>query len=211
MAPNCHQTVTGDLNKDGWGHVSPCFKWSERLDSNQRPLTPQIALNSQVLENATAFSRNKAPFSVFVLVQTVTNCHRTLSVLSAAALSLLLLAAPKVGPLHVTASDATALVTSAAKKHRVPVSFALKMAKIESGVRCGNHNRRTSASGPLQVVRGTARAVGYRGDIRKASCAVQTEYGMRALAMCWRASKGRASLAKRCHQVGISAVYGRRR
>jgi len=61
------------------------------------------------------------------------------------------------------------------------------------------------------VIRGTARAMGYKGDIRKASCATQTEYGMKALAMCWRAAKGSAALAKRCHQVGISAVYGKRK
>ena len=53
--------------------------------------------------------------------------------------------------------------------------------------------------------------MGYRGHIRSANCATQTEYGMRALAMCWRAAKGNASLARRCHQQGISAVYGRRR
>ncbi len=114
-------------------------------------------------------------------------------------------------PIPAGASDATSLVTSAAHRHGVPVSFALKMAKIESGIRCGNHNRRSSASGPLQVTKGTARAMGYRGHIRNASCATQTEYGMRALAMCWRAAKGRPDLARRCHQHGISAVYGKRR
>lgn len=109
------------------------------------------------------------------------------------------------------ASDATSLVAAAAKRHGVPASFALHMAKLESGVKCGVHNRRSSASGPLQVVRGTARAMGYRGDIRRASCAVQTEYGVKALAMCWRAAKGRPALAKRCHQQGISAIYRRRK
>lgn len=115
------------------------------------------------------------------------------------------------GILPAGATDATSLVTSAARKHGVPVTFALRMAKIESGVRCHNHNRRSSASGPLQVTKGTAQAMGYRGHIRRASCATQTEYGMRALAMCWRAAKGRPALAKRCHQVGISVIYGTKR
>ena len=118
---------------------------------------------------------------------------------------------PNPGPVHATASDATHLVTSEARRQGVPVGFALKMARIESGIRCHNHNKRSSASGPLQVLRGTARSMGYRGDIRRASCATQTHYGMRHLAMCWRAAKGRPALAKRCHQQGISAVYGRRR
>lgn len=123
----------------------------------------------------------------------------------------LLATAPERSTASAIASDATHLVTSEARRQGVPVGFALKMAKIESGVRCHNHNKRSSASGPLQVLRGTARSMGYRGDIRRASCATQTHYGMRHLAMCWRAAKGRAALAKRCHQQGISAVYGRRR
>ena len=114
-------------------------------------------------------------------------------------------------PNTAQASDATALVSAAARRHGVPVAFALRMAKIESGIKCGVHNSRSSASGPVQVTRGTARAMGYRGNIRTASCATQTEYGMKALAMCWRASNGRPALARRCHQVGISAVYGRHR
>lgn len=123
--------------------------------------------------------------------------------------SIILLSACLYGPAE--ANDATALVSSSAKRHGVPVGFALKMARIESGVKCNNNNRSTSASGPLQVVRRTARAMGYRGDIRRASCAIQTEYGMKALAMCWNASGGRPALAKRCHQVGISAIHGKRR
>jgi soluble lytic murein transglycosylase-like protein len=109
------------------------------------------------------------------------------------------------------AGDATSLVAAEARKQGVPVKFALYMAKIESGVQCGNHNRRSSATGPLQVLRGTARALGYRGDIRKASCAVQTHYGMKHLAMCYRAARGNQALAKRCHQQGISAIYKRKK
>ena len=130
--------------------------------------------------------------------------------LSSIVLVALLATAPEPSALPAAASDATHLVTSEARRQGVPVGFALKMAKIESGLRCHNHSRRSSASGPLQVLRGTARSLGYRGDIRRASCAMQTHYGMRHLAMCWRAAKGRPTLARRCHQQGISAVYGRR-
>lgn len=109
------------------------------------------------------------------------------------------------------AADATHIVKMEARKQGVPVAFALKMARIESGVRCHNHNKRSSASGPLQILRGTARAMGYRGDIRRASCATQAHYGMRHLAMCYRGARGNQALAKRCHQVGISVLYGKKK
>lgn len=109
------------------------------------------------------------------------------------------------------AYDATGYVTAEARRQGVPVSFALKMARIESGVKCNNHNKKSSASGPLQILRGSARALGYKGDIRRASCGTQTHYGMKHLAMCYRAAKGNQALAKRCHQQGISAVYKKRK
>ena len=109
------------------------------------------------------------------------------------------------------AGDATGLVTAEARKQGVPVAFALKMAKVESGVQCHNHNRRSSASGPLQILRSTARSLGYKGDIRKASCAVQTHYGMKHLALCYKAAKGNQNLARFCHQRGISVIYKKRK
>ena len=110
-------------------------------------------------------------------------------------------------PALAMAGDAHGLVVAAAQRHGVPTAFALNMARAESGVQCGRRNPRSTASGPLQVLKGTARAMGYRGDIRRASCATQTEYGMRALAMCYRGAHGNWSLAKRCHQVGVSVLH----
>lgn len=109
------------------------------------------------------------------------------------------------------AADATHMVTTEAQRQGVPVTFALKIARIESGVRCGQRNPKSTASGPLQVLKGTARAMGYRGDIRRAGCGTQTHYGMRHLAMCYRAARGNQALAKRCHQQGISAIYKKKR
>jgi soluble lytic murein transglycosylase-like protein len=108
------------------------------------------------------------------------------------------------------AADATHIVKMEARKQGVPVTFALKMARIESGVRCGQRNPKSTASGPLQVLKGTARHMGYRGDIRRASCATQAHYGMKHLAMCYRGARGNQALAKRCHQVGVSALYGKK-
>lgn len=107
---------------------------------------------------------------------------------------------------HSHAADATGYVTSAAKAHGVPVHFALKIARAESGVKCGRRNSKSTASGPLQVLKGTARGLGYKGDIRRASCATQTHYGMKHLAMCWRGAKGNAKRAAACHYQGVSAL-----
>lgn len=170
------------------------------LPQKQKPALPYP------IEIIECRSDEKRSFSAYGLLSNATRQNVLTSLRGALAGALLM-----GGIAPATASDATHLVTSEARRQGVPVGFALKMAKIESGIRCHNHNKRSSASGPLQVLRGTARSMGYRGDIRRASCATQTHYGMRHLAMCWRAAKGRPALAKRCHQQGISAVYGRRR
>lgn len=109
-------------------------------------------------------------------------------------------------PIEALASDATALVRAEAKRQGVPVAFALRVARAESGVQCGRRNPKSTASGPLQVLKGTARGLGYKGDIRHASCAVQTRYGMKHLAMCWRGAKGNARRAAACHYQGVSAL-----
>lgn len=130
---------------------------------------------------------------------------RSMRYVAALAVGVLIFSGP------ASAGDATRIVTASAHKHGVPASFALKMAKLESGVRCNNNNRRSTASGPLQILSGSARALGYKGNIRKASCSTQTEYGMKHLAMCYRLAHGNQALAKRCHQQGVSAIYKKKR
>lgn len=104
-------------------------------------------------------------------------------------------------------ADAKPLVISSAKRHGVPVDFALRVAKVESGVKCG----RTGASGekgPLQILPSTARALGYK-NIRAASCATQTDAGMKHLAICWKKTRNLWRAAA-CHNQGISVAYGRK-
>jgi len=104
-------------------------------------------------------------------------------------------------------ADAKPLVISAAKRHGVPVHFALRVAHVESGVKCG----RTGAAGekgPLQILPSTARGLGYK-NIRAASCATQTDAGMKHLAMCWRKTRNLWRAAA-CHNQGISVAYGRK-
>lgn len=104
-------------------------------------------------------------------------------------------------------SDAKPLVINAAKRHGVPVEFALRVAKIESGVSCGRVGS-SGERGPLQILPSTARALGYR-NIRAASCATQTDAGMKHLAICWRKTRN-AWRAAACHNQGISVAYGHR-
>lgn len=104
-------------------------------------------------------------------------------------------------------ADAKPLVISSAKRHGVPVHFALRVAKVESGVKCG----RTGAAGekgPLQILPSTARSLGYK-NIRGASCATQTDAGMKHLAICWKKTRNLWRAAA-CHNQGISVAYGRR-
>ena len=103
------------------------------------------------------------------------------------------------------AADATRLVAAEARRQGVPVAFALRVARVESGVQCHRHNR-SGASGPLQLMPATARALGYRGHIRSASSSVQVHWGMRHLAMCNRGARGNQRIAAACHYQGVSAL-----
>lgn len=103
------------------------------------------------------------------------------------------------------AADATRLVAAEAKRQGVPVAFALRVARVESGVQCHRHNK-SGASGPLQLMPATARALGFRGHIRSASCSVQVHWGMRHLAMCYRGARGNQRVAAACHYQGVSAL-----
>lgn len=104
-------------------------------------------------------------------------------------------------------ADARPLVVSAAKRHGVPTHFALRVARVESGVKCGRVGR-AGERGPLQILPSTARALGYR-NIRTASCATQTDAGMKHLAICWKKTRNLWRAAA-CHNQGISVAYGRK-
>lgn len=123
--------------------------------------------------------------------------------LAGVVLSSLFLSAPTP---KAHAYDASRLVAAEARRQGVPVSFALRVARVESGVQCHRHNA-SGATGPLQIMPASARALGYRGHIRSASCAVQTHYGMRHLAMCWRGARGNQRVAAACHYQGVSALH----
>lgn len=105
------------------------------------------------------------------------------------------------------ASDATRLVEASARKHGVPVEFALQVAKKETGVQCGKVGS-SGERGPLQILPSTARQLGYK-NIRKASCAEQTDAGMEHLAKCYRGMGGNRWFTAACHNQGFSAISGK--
>lgn len=107
----------------------------------------------------------------------------------------------------VLASDATRLVEASALKHGVPVEFALQVAQKETGVRCGEIGS-SGERGPLQILPSTARQLGYK-NIRKASCAEQTDAGMEHLAKCYRGMGGNRWYTAACHNQGFSAISGK--
>ena len=106
------------------------------------------------------------------------------------------------------ASDASNYVKMAAKTHGVPQSFALRIAKLESGVKCGVHNRASGATGPMQILPSTARTLGYR-NIRGASCATQVNAGMKYLSYCLRITRHDLFRAAKCYTGGPGALKSR--
>ena len=105
------------------------------------------------------------------------------------------------------ADDATRLVEASALKHGVPVEFALQVANHETHIQCGLVGS-NGERGPLQILPSTAKAMGYK-NIRKASCAEQTDAGMAHLAKCYKGMGGNRWFAAACHNQGISAISGR--
>lgn len=107
-------------------------------------------------------------------------------------------------------NDASLIVRQAALRHHVPVDFALRVARHETGGKGGRCGLRGAAGevGPLQILPSTARAMGYRG-VSGATCEAQTDAGMAHLAYCYRKTATQW-LAAACHNQGVSVAHGRK-
>lgn len=107
-------------------------------------------------------------------------------------------------------NDASLIVRQAAIRHHVPVDFALRVARQETGGKGGRCGLRGAAGevGPLQIKPSTARGMGYRG-VESATCEAQTDAGMAHLAYCYRRT-GSQWMAAACHNQGISVAHGRK-
>lgn len=105
------------------------------------------------------------------------------------------------------ANDASYLVKASARSYRVPVDLAMSVAQHETGVQCGKVGRH-GERGPLQILPSTAKSLGYP-NIKSASCATQTDAGMKHLAICWEKTGHSRWLTAACHNQGFSALTGK--
>lgn len=99
---------------------------------------------------------------------------------------------------------AHSLVVTYSKHYGVPADFALRVAKKESGIRCGVGRK---YAGPLQIHPRTARGLGFKGTARQlhASCDQATKYGVKHLAVALKLTKGNQRRALCKHQRGLGA------
>lgn len=103
------------------------------------------------------------------------------------------------------------LVTSIAEAHGVDPALAHAVVEVESGYDCSAKSRRSTATGPMQVLRGTARAVGVSGDLR--NCRTGLEAGMRYLKKMVVAAHGNECAAASAYNRGSvrgCSAYGRK-
>ena len=103
------------------------------------------------------------------------------------------------------------LVTSMAEAHGVDPALAHAVVEVESGYKCSAKNRHSSASGPMQVLRSTARSVGVTGNLH--DCRTGLEAGMRYLKKMVQASGGNGCAAASAYNrgsVGGCTAYGRK-
>lgn len=103
------------------------------------------------------------------------------------------------------------LVTSMAQAHGVDPALAHAVVKVESGYDCTAKNPRSTAAGPMQVLKSTARLVGVEGNLR--DCRTGLEAGMRYLKQMVTLSGGSACAAASAYNrgaVGGCSAYGRK-
>jgi hypothetical protein len=104
--------------------------------------------------------------------------------------------------------NAAVIVTAAAYRYGVPPSFALRIARQESGVQCGRWGDHGRSGGPLQIYWPSARMMfGVRSfkTFRQMSCASLTDLGMRHLKAAYRSARGNLWLAALKHNGGVGA------
>jgi soluble lytic murein transglycosylase-like protein len=100
-------------------------------------------------------------------------------------------------------SGVVSMITRMAPRHGVPVWFALRIAKVESGY----NPRARGAAGELglfQLKCQTARGLGFRGACSKLlDPATNATYGLKHLSIAIRSSKGNLKLAASKHNGGL--------
>jgi soluble lytic murein transglycosylase-like protein len=106
-----------------------------------------------------------------------------------------------------------ALIEREAGRQGVPAKLALRVAQVESGLRCdavGPKTRHGRHYGPFQTRPDVARRFGYTGGAEGLrSCGDGLRYGLAHLADCYRRARGNERLAARCHVGGPGALASR--
>jgi soluble lytic murein transglycosylase-like protein len=96
-----------------------------------------------------------------------------------------------------------AMIKAQAPKHGVPVWFALRIAKVESGFNPRVRGR-AGEYGVYQLKCQTARGLGFRGNCRQLlNPATNIHYGLKHLSIAVRSSKGNLKLAASKHNGGL--------
>lgn len=103
------------------------------------------------------------------------------------------------------------LVTQIAKGHGVDPALAHAVVAVESTYNCAAKNPRSSATGAMQVVRGTAKLVGVHGNLK--DCRTGLTAGMRYLKQKVDQTGGNACAAATAYYLGSPGgcnAYGRK-
>lgn len=107
-------------------------------------------------------------------------------------------------PLPIPRSSVASAIEMSARRHGVPASLALAVARVESNMNCAARGR-AGELGPLQIKPATARGLGYSGPTSALrSCGAGLEMGMRHLAAAYRRC-GTVAGAARLHNHGLAA------
>lgn len=107
-------------------------------------------------------------------------------------------------------SDVIHKVASRATAEGVPVNFALRITKVESGFQChvvGPKTKHGRAQGVMQILPSTAAKMGHQGgDL--ANCEDGLNYGMAYLSLCYQLAGKDEAKASACYVGGENMATG---
>jgi len=110
----------------------------------------------------------------------------------------------------VNKTDVMNKVATRATAEGVPVNFALRITKVESGFQChvvGPKTKHGRAQGVMQILPSTAERMGHRGgDL--ANCDDGLKYGMAYLSLCYQLAGKDERNASSCYVGGEKMVDG---
>jgi len=109
-------------------------------------------------------------------------------------------------------ADDKAIIIASAASMGISRPVIEKVAGRESGFNCHAYNRSSGASGPLQILPSSARALGYgngRATAALRSCGMGLTAGLKHLRACVDVVGQNPARAAYCHNFGLGAVTHR--